>query len=254
MKRFSELITTSEPLSTLENTDSIQSENTLNSEIIEQSTTDDMITNSEEPVEKFPEYMITHSNIVGYETNKDQYINYMSAAFGTVITGIETVLDVGCGRGDFGDYLLSRHPNVKYTGIDLNKIMIDLGNHKYSDTYSTNRYYLQHGIFDSNFKTDQKYDYVYHIHDLSLNYGVWPDLYVDNLRYEYLKTMILKSLEICNSGVVFMLFNDSTESNSHISFELSPISKIMYELNLKFAIDNTDIPNTYKLLILKNQF
>lgn len=248
MKKFSELVATPQISSTSENADLLnESLNVKNSEISEQPVLD-------EEVERFPEYMVVNTNIVGYETQKDQYSNYLSAAFGTIVTGVETVLDVGCGRGDFGDYLLTRHPNVKYTGIDLNKIMIDLGRHKYSDAYSTYRYNLEHAIFDAGFKTDQRYDYVYHIHDLSINYGVWPDLYNEESKYEYLKMMILKSLEICNSGVVFMLFNDSTESDLHMTFSLSPISKIMYELNLKFAIDNTDIPNTYKLLILKSQF
>ncbi len=38
------------------------------------------------------------------------------------------VLEVGCGRGEFYDYLLTKRSDVDYTGIDISKVAID--NHK----------------------------------------------------------------------------------------------------------------------------
>jgi SAM-dependent methyltransferase len=40
-----------------------------------------------------------------------------------IVSG-STVLDVGCGLGDFGVYLRSRNLEVKYTGVDINPTLI----------------------------------------------------------------------------------------------------------------------------------
>lgn len=40
---------------------------------------------------------------------------------------IESVLDVGCGFGDFGVWLAEFRPDVRYTGIDINPALVDTG-------------------------------------------------------------------------------------------------------------------------------
>ena len=247
MKRFSEL-TSTPTQSTPTNIDDL---NIASPEIESQQ---DIDTITVTPAEKFPDYMVNDSNFVGYESQKFQYTVYRAAEFGTIVTGLENILDVGCGRGDFGDYILSRYPNVKYTGIDLNEIMIQIGEHKYTETYSNFRYNLQAAIFNNYLTVNQKYDYVYHINTLSVDYGLWPNLHSDSNRYEFLKMLIEKSLEISNVGVVFILHNDGLEESGQVSYSLTPLSKILYDMNLKFAIDNTDVPDMYKLVILKNPF
>lgn len=247
MKRFSELSSNTQT----------QTSN-LNEHLVEQQDIIDAQQNQQpqaiENESPYPSYMITDSNFVGYESNIQQYSLYRAAEFGTIVTGIENVLDVGCGRGDFGHYLLNRYPNVKYTGLDLNELMIGVGQHKYSQTYSTFRYNLQEATFNNQLTTGQKYDYVYHINTMSLDYGLWPEIYSEENRYSYLKMMIDKSLELCNLGVVFMLHNDGIESSGQLSYSLTPVSKILYDMNLKFAIDNTDVSDMYKLVILKKSF
>ncbi len=44
-----------------------------------------------------------------------------------------TVLDYGCGTGDFYRFLKRRGINVRYTGIDINENFIDLAKKKYPD-------------------------------------------------------------------------------------------------------------------------
>jgi SAM-dependent methyltransferase len=213
--------------------------------------------NTEEIIESqtpFPAYMINDSSFVGYESEFQQYTLYRAAEFGTIVTGIENVLDVGAGRGDFGHYLLARYPNVKYTGLDFNQIMVQIGQYKYSEKYSTFRFNLQEAIFNNSITIGQKYDYVYNINNMSIDYGLWPDVYSGENRYEYLKMMIQKSMDLCNVGVVFMLHNDGSESSGQLTYSLTPVSNILYDMNLKFAIDNTDVPDMYKLVILKNSF
>ncbi len=44
-----------------------------------------------------------------------------------------TVLDYGCGTGDFYKFLKRRGINVKYTGVDINENFIRLAKNKYSE-------------------------------------------------------------------------------------------------------------------------
>lgn len=202
----------------------------------------------------FPEYMIYDTNFIGYQDENLQSIVYRAAEFGTIITGNESVLDVGCGRGDFGNYLLQRYPSVNYTGVDFNNLMVQVGNQKYRGFYNNEKFNLIESIFNDNFNNEVKYDYVYHITDMTVDYGIWPNLQTDGVQYEFLKNMIIKSYDLCNVGMVFMLLNDKEYNEGYISYSLSPVSKVLYDLNLKFAIDNTDIPNVFKLVVLKESF
>ncbi len=254
MKKFSELaVNNPTPVISNENQTQVPSDNIVTDNTVSQPLTNET-SNQIQNSEPFPDYMLNDSNYVGYESQKLQYTIYRAAEFGTIVTGIESILDVGCGRGDFGDYILSRYPNVKYTGIDISNLAIQVGEYKYGEKYSQFRYLLQNALFDNNLTVEQKFDYVYHINNLSIDYGLIPDIKSENVRYEYLKQLIIKSLDICNIGVVFTLYNDASESSGQLQFSLSPVSKILYDMNLKFAIDNTDIPDVYKLVILKNSF
>jgi cyclopropane fatty-acyl-phospholipid synthase-like methyltransferase len=44
-----------------------------------------------------------------------------------------TVLDYGCGTGDFYKYLKRRDINVKYTGVDINENFVNLAKSKYPE-------------------------------------------------------------------------------------------------------------------------
>lgn len=250
MKRFSELnvdtsLPQNEPTSTTKLPDTL--------DIVEPDTD---ASESQPAIPDIPIYMQIDSDFVGYESEHQQYTVYRAAAYATIVTGLESVLDIGCGRGDFGDYVLSRYPNVKYTGFDSNQLMIDIGKLKFSQKYSPFRFNLEQLSFNNTITTEQTYDYVYNINNMSIDYGIWPDISKDDNRYMYFKMMLQKSLDLCNIGTVFMLHSDaykSTESGI-LTYELSPISAILHDMNLKFAIDNTDTPEIYKLIVLKKSF
>lgn len=60
---------------------------------------------------------------------------YVESTLGAVLqqlklTGAETVLDIGCGTGALEHSLVSRHPNLKITGVDLSEKMLSVARRK----------------------------------------------------------------------------------------------------------------------------
>jgi len=45
----------------------------------------------------------------------------------------KTVLEVGCGTGNLGNYLIKKYPKIKYTGIDISNKCIEVGKKEYPD-------------------------------------------------------------------------------------------------------------------------
>lgn len=209
----------------------------------------------EPPVNIIPEYMLTDSNYVGFPDLQTQYDIYRSAAFSLFTADTKTVLDVGCGRGDFGDFILNEiKSDVKYTGIEQNQLMIDVGIKKYQSLVNSGNIEFKHSRFDLSYPVTEKYDLVFHNTNMTIDYGVYPNLLDGNNRYEYLSQMIQKSIEVSNVASVFMLLNDNSLTDTYVHYSYGGISKILYDLNVRFAIDNTDFSSIIKLIVFNNTF
>jgi len=68
-------------------------------------------------VDEYDNHMI--NNVVGC---KEGYIKMADLLPGTVVH----LLDLGCGTGLELDEILKTHPNIKVTGVDLTKAMLDV--------------------------------------------------------------------------------------------------------------------------------
>ena len=78
-----------------------------------------------------PDYMLHSPTVVGYNSTSEQNFLFQNLIMGFDATAF-TVLDIGCGRGDFYGYLREIHEHVfGYTGIDHNPMMADLAKQKY---------------------------------------------------------------------------------------------------------------------------
>jgi SAM-dependent methyltransferase len=206
---------------------------------------------------EFPEYMLNDPSFIGFADSDTQSILYNSAAFSLFTPDVNSILDVGCGRGDFGKFIQSNiKTDVNYKGIDLNPIVIQAGRHKYKDEIESGQFVLENQVFNINYSDNTKYDWVFHNFSLIMAYGV-PGSDITTImenRYTYLEQMITKSLEISNKGVVFMLLNDNTPTETLFHFSHSGIAKILYDLNFRFAIDNSEFPTIFKLVVFNNNF
>lgn len=188
-------------------------------------------------------YMLTDSNFVGYESLDQQEHIYRLSAFGVLNNESKSVLDLGCGRGDFGSYIRKViNPNIEYTGVDVNKLMIDIGQTKYNDlTFIVEDYF--------NLNHQSEYEWVFNNINCTIPYG-----YHTGDKWEQLYDLINKSLTYCTVGCVFMLLNDKTTFDGFYQYNPGELISYINKLNLRYAVDNTDIHDLYKLVIFKHQF
>jgi len=202
-----------------------------------------------------PDHLLNDPQSVGYPDQQTQEDIYRNAVFGILAGGPETVLDVGCGRGDFGHYIRSTiSSDIIYQGIDTNDIMIEAGRQRYADMLSTSdgKFNLETKLFDVEdlTETQNKYDWIFHVTNMTVNYGY----IVPFDQYEYLERVIDKSIRESNKGSVFVLLNDHNSTDTYLHYNIGAIANMLHERGVKFAIDNSDFPNMFKLIIFNNPF
>lgn len=206
-------------------------------------------TNENVDEQGIPQYLYDDCRWLGYETPEIQSKIYGMAVMGTFSGNDSTVLDVGCGRGDFGHFIKTMvNPNIQYTGVDLNQVAIKVGSEKYASY--TDGFRLMKGVWPDEFPTEKgEYDWVFHNTNLTLDYGVSQDAPV-----EYLKRIIENSLDVCNRGVVLVLLHrDSGTDNGYVKYSFDDVASILQPMGVKFAFDNTDFKNVFKVIIFNEQ-
>tara|TARA_Y100000389_G_C17404848_1_gene487474 strand:- start:490 stop:1260 length:771 start_codon:yes stop_codon:yes gene_type:complete len=201
-----------------------------------------------------PDHLINDPQSVGYPDLQTQEDIYRNAVFGILSSEPDIILDVGCGRGDFGHYIRTVvNPDIVYRGIDTNDIMIEAGRQKYSEVLASNEienFNLETKLFDVNEVDDTIYDWIFHVTNMTVNYGYT----VPFNQYDYLEQIIDKTIQQSNKGSVFVLLNDHNATESYLHYNIGSVAKMLHERGVKFAIDNSDFPNMFKLIIFNNPF
>ncbi len=127
-----------------------------------------------------------------------------------------TVLDYGCGTGDFYRFLERRDIHVKYTGVDINENFIDLAKKKYPECT-----FRVMNADDDEFKGYYDYIFICGVFNLSVP-GVDEDM----------KNALAKLFPRCNKGLALnALFSHTPVKDPELHFT-SP------EEMLRFAIEN----------------
>jgi SAM-dependent methyltransferase len=143
-------------------------------------------------------YIMHSSEVVGYDNRERQFTSYGVIA-NTI--GLASVLDFGCGRGDFKVFYAQRmeiEPDqIDYTGIDINEVLINAGKELYPDIDIRVADWL-------NMPKDLKKEWCINVNSLNLRYD--RDLTKDN--WEYFKASIKAMYECATSGVAVMLASD----------------------------------------------
>jgi trans-aconitate methyltransferase len=118
------------------------------------------------------------------------------------------LLDVGCGMGGLFEYLLSRRIDVRYTGVDILKVMIDKAKDKHLDAE-----FYHADIFKDNIFEDRSFDVIYASGIFNLNLG--------NNR-AFLQNALALFLRLSNEAVVFNLLHCDSPNREDKYFYFHP--------------------------------
>lgn len=176
-------------------------------------------------------YLQDSPELVGYVNINEQILTYNSML--TFFNTSQSILDVGCGRGDLFAFLKERYEDVfldsNYYGIDINEPLINAG----KERYGINNIHVQDF---SSFKNASKFNWV-----IACNFF---NEYKEN-QYEYLYKCIDKMYNLSNHAVVFnVISTDANIQQEYLQYySLYDAGKILNHLN-----------STYKKVIVRADY
>ena len=175
---------------------------------------------------------------LAYSGEKSQKIKF------NIVTevGIEdncSVLDVGCGFGDYFNYLKQRGiKNVKYCGIDISNKIVDFAKEKNSLVNI-----IQGNVLD--LSDDEKYDYV-----ISLGFNCVKT----GTNWETLTQVLDKMWKLSKKGIAYNAVSTFSETSPRKIYFVSPakvIDYIMTNLTYKVVFRHDYMPHDFTIFAYK---
>lgn len=125
-----------------------------------------------------------------WQSEDDQFERFVAASISLLHSNC-SILDVGCGQGDFYDFIRSRYKGIEYKGIDVSEKMITKAKEK-------------HGNFENKdiLNFEESFDYVFALGTFNL---------CTSDQYEYLTKHIKKCFECCKKSLVVALTSEASE-------------------------------------------
>ena len=175
---------------------------------------------------------------LAYGSEKSQKIKF------NIVTevGIEdncSVLDVGCGFGDYFNYLKQRGiKNVKYCGIDISNKIVDFAKEKNSLVNV-----IQGNVLD--LSDDEKYDYV-----ISLGFNCVKT----GSNWRTLTQVLDKMWKLSKKGIAYNAVSTFSEAKPRKIYFVSPakvIDYIMNNLTYKVVFRHDYMPHDFTIFAYK---
>ena len=175
---------------------------------------------------------------LAYSGEKSQKIKF------NIVTevGIEdncSVLDVGCGFGDYFNYLKQRGiKNVKYCGVDISNKIVDFAKEKNSLVNV-----IQGNVLD--LSDDEKYDYV-----ISLGFNCVKT----GSNWETLTQVLDKMWKLSKKGIAYNAVSTFSETSPRKIYFVSPakvIDYIMNNLTYKVVFRHDYMPHDFTIFAYK---
>jgi len=175
---------------------------------------------------------------LAYSGEKSQKIKF------NIVTkvGIEdncSVLDVGCGFGDYFNYLKQQGiKNVKYCGIDISNKIVDFAKEKNSLANV-----IQGNVLD--LSDDEKYDYV-----ISLGFNCVKT----GTNWETLTQVLDKMWKLSKKGIAYNAVSTFSETSPRKIYFVSPakvIDYIMTNLTYKVVFRHDYMPHDFTIFAYK---
>ncbi len=186
-------------------------------------------------------YLEDSAAIVGYATRQEQFKAYAESVL--VIPPESSILDFGCGRGDFFAWHQSvyQRENFDYLGVDANQVLIDTGLKIYTGVNLKCTDW-------NNLKEEDKKDWCINIRSNNLRY----DAAVETSNEDYLKSTISKMYEMCNQGMIISLSSDKFDVENQLSYNAGEILKWALQEYDQVVVDHTTETNQFLIVIYKN--
>lgn len=153
---------------------------------------------------------------------------------------IGSVLDVGCGFGDMGNYLETHYPHVKYTGIDINPSLIEEGKKRFPTLDLRVGEVTAPGIGNAPY-------------DLVCASGLFNYKLEHQDQLQYIKKTLEQFFSHCNIGVSSDFMSTFVDYRQELSYHLNEFEalKIAKGLSRRVVLRNDYLDYEYCLYILK---
>ncbi|MFC1646569.1 methyltransferase domain-containing protein [Candidatus Omnitrophota bacterium] len=137
------------------------------------------------------------------------------------------ILDIGCGFGDFYDYLISHDMSIKYSGYDIAPKIIEAAKIKHPNLKLEVKDILKDEI-------REKFDYVFES-------GIFNKRVKNNICYA--KKIIKKMFSLCKVAIGFNMTTDYVDYKERRLFYYSPYEIFKFAKSLsRFAVLRHDYP------------
>jgi len=100
-----------------------------------------------------------------------------------------SVLDVGCGLGDFWAWLKESKQQLKYTGLDITKNMIELARQRFPDAS-----FHEGTLMEIDGESSGRYDYIFAS-------GIFAR--IEKFPFRFMQEMVKKMFCLCSKAVAF---------------------------------------------------
>jgi len=166
--------------------------------------------------------------ILGWESDAAQQLRFQALVNSLDLQG-KRILDIGCGTGNFLQYLVQKFSDFSYTGVDIIEHMI--ANAKNKNLKGT---FLCVDIFKANPFSQNEFDAIFASGTFNINLGNNKKFIIDALRlFDY----------ISSETISFNLLNTNSPNREDNYFYSSP-DEISELINLNF-------PNHFKIKVVE---
>ena len=197
---------------------------------------------SEKEMNKLDDGVISYdTTIVGYPNREIQWKVYKVVAL--LIPENSSILDFGCGRGDFIGWYSSDKKKTKYVGVDFNSLLINAGNELYKSSKSK--------LICSNwFSIKDKADWCININSLNFLYKKQTE----DKSLANAKKTIKKMFSCAKEGVIITMASEIVDrDNVWVNYNPGDILHWVRKEYSNVIIDHTSFQNSFILVIYKNK-